>query len=86
MTNSENNSINNNYAWFKENLSELVKAYNNQYVVIKDAKVIAAYPAFDAAFDETLKTEKMGTFIIQFCSVDESKMIRRFRSRARVSA
>jgi hypothetical protein len=62
-----------NYAWFKENLPELVKSYEDKYVVIKDEKLLAAYDAFNEAFDETIKTEKPGMFIIQLCSMDEEK-------------
>jgi hypothetical protein len=62
-----------NYAWFKENLPELVKSYEDKYVVIKDEKLLAAYDTFDEAFDETIKTEDLGTFIIQLCSMDKKK-------------
>jgi hypothetical protein len=72
-----------NYEWFKANLPELVKTYDDQYVVIKEKAVIAAYPSFSEAFDETLKTEEPGTFIIQLCSLDESKTMIKYYSRAR---
>jgi hypothetical protein len=62
-----------NYAWFKENLPELVKSYEDKYAVIKDEKLLAAYDTFDEAFDKTIKTEKLGTFIIQLCSMDKKK-------------
>jgi cytolysin (calcineurin-like family phosphatase) len=72
-----------NYEWFRENLPILVKKYDDQYVVVKDKSFVAAYPSFNEAFDETLKTEKPGTFIIQLCSLDESKTTIKFYSRAR---
>jgi len=72
-----------NYDWFKDNLPTLVEKYDDQYVVVKDKSVIAAYPSFNEAFDETLKTEKPGTFIIQLCSLDESKTTIKFYSRVR---
>jgi len=69
-----------NYEWFRENLPILVNKYDDQYVVVKDKSIIAAYPSFNEAFDETLKTEKAGTFIIQLCSLDESKTTIKFYS------
>ena len=69
----DNNLIDKNYEWFKNNLPELVKTYDGQYVVIKDESVIAAYPSFDEALVNTVKIETPGTFIIQLCSLDKEK-------------
>jgi hypothetical protein len=73
MTAFQEESANRNYEWFKKNLSELVLKYEDQHVVVKDEAVIAAYPSFETALVETIKTEAPGTFIIQLCSLDESK-------------
>jgi hypothetical protein len=62
-----------NYEWFEKNLPDLVLKYDDQYVVIKEEAVIASYPSFETALVETVKTETPGTFIIQLCSLDESK-------------
>jgi hypothetical protein len=70
-----------NYAWFEKNLPELVKSYEDKYVVIKEEKLLSAYETFDEAFNETVKTEDLGTFIIQFCSLDKGKTIQTFHSR-----
>lgn len=70
--------LHDNYEWFEKELPELVKTYENQYVVIKDKAVLAVYPAFETAFNETIKTEAPGTFIIQLCSLDESKTVHMF--------
>jgi hypothetical protein len=72
-----------NYEWFEKNLPDLVKKYDDRYVVIKNKAVIAVYPTFDNALDETLKTEEPGTFIIQLCSLDESRTTLKFYSRVR---
>jgi cytolysin (calcineurin-like family phosphatase) len=73
-----NNMVHVNYEWFKEELPKLVETYEDQYVVIKDKTVIAAYSDFEKAFDETLKTEVPGTFIIQLCSLDDTKTVKMF--------
>ena len=70
--------LHDNYEWFEKELPELVKAYEDQYVVIKRKSVIAAYPSFEKAFDEIIKSEVPGTFIIQLCSLDESKTVQKY--------
>ena len=72
--------VDKNYAWFEDNLPELVKSYNDKYVVVKDEHVIAFYPSFEEAFTETIKTEVPETFIIQLCSLDEKKTTQMFYS------
>jgi len=61
------NNINKNYEYFKKSLSSLIKDHYNQYVVIKNQKVIAVYSELNEAYKETVKTEKLGTFLIQHC-------------------
>lgn len=75
---SDFDSADKNYDWFRRNLNELVKDYDNQYVVIKDEGILASYTSFDEAFNETVKTEKPGTFLIQLCSLDETKTAQTF--------
>jgi hypothetical protein len=69
-----------NYDWFQENLAELEKLYGDKYIVIKDKRVINAYDTQKAAFDDMKGKEKPGTFIIQLCSSDESKVLNIFHS------
>ena len=77
---SNNNLADKNYNWFENNLPELVKTYDGQYVVVKDESVIAAYPSFDEALVNTVRTETPGTFIIQLCSLDKEKTTQTFFS------
>ena len=76
----DNNVIDKNYEWFENNLPELVKTYDSQYVVVKDEHIIAAYTSFDEALVNTVKTETPGTFIIQLCSLDKEKTTQTFFS------
>ena len=57
----------NDYEYFINNLSELYKKYGHRFLVIKEQQVIGTYDEFGAAYDETIKTEELGTFIIQEC-------------------
>ncbi|MDR0294112.1 MAG: hypothetical protein LBH95_08180 [Oscillospiraceae bacterium] len=59
-----------NYGYFTEHLDELVAQYPEQFVVIKNRAVIGSYGSFDEAYQETVKTEPLGTFLIQQCAGD----------------
>lgn len=70
-----------NYTWFKANLSILEPQYGNKYLVIKNESVLGAYPTFQAAFESVKGKEKPETYIIQLCSSDETKVLNVFHSR-----
>ena len=61
-----------NYMYFKDHLDELIAAYGGRFVVIKDAAVIADYDSFENAYDNTIHSEPLGTFIIQHCVSPEN--------------
>lgn len=62
------------FEYFLENQEFLKKDYPDQFVVIKNKKVIAHYPSFAVAYSETLKKEKIGTFIIQSTRKEEPQI------------
>ena len=63
------------FGWFLDNQAELVKKYNGKFVVIKNFKVIGAYESYTGAIDETIKTEKLGTFIVQKCGINPANYV-----------
>ena len=66
-------TIKDNYSYFKKHLTELMQDYYGKYIVIKDCQTIGSYDSFENAYHETIKKEKLGTFIIQHCvSLEES--------------
>ncbi len=69
-----------NYNFFITSIDELCKKYEGQFVVIKDKKIIGSYRTFEEAYDETVKKEDLGTFLIQFCSKDQSALVNNFYS------
>ena len=64
--------VDENYEWFKDNLSELVKKYNGLYIIIKDKQVKEACATFDEAWEQASQTEKAGEYLIQLCALDET--------------
>lgn len=60
------------YEWFLEHFSELFNKFGNRYVAIKNKTVLGAYSTYAEGVNTTLKTEQIGTFIVQLCGNDES--------------
>lgn len=56
-----------NLTFFIENFEILLKEHRDKFIVIKNQAVIASYETFDEAYAETIKTEELGSFIIQYC-------------------
>jgi hypothetical protein len=55
------------FQYYKDNQAELLNQYAGKFIVIKDAKVIGVYDSHSEAYNNTEKTEKLGTFLIQHC-------------------
>lgn len=62
--------LNNEYQYFKNNLSSLLKEYKGKFLVIKDSTVIGNFNSYKEALDFALSKFKVGQFLIQEC-VDE---------------
>lgn len=56
-----------NLLFFIDNFENLLSEYRDKFIVIKNKSVIASYDTYDEARAETIKTEELGTFIIQYC-------------------
>ena len=69
-----------NYRYFVSHLDELCQKYEGKYLAIKNEEVIGDYSSFDEAFCETEKVEELGTFLIQYCSKDQSAFVNNFYS------
>ena len=67
------------YDYFINNLATLYKVYGHRFLVIKSEQVIGAYYSFDDALNETVKTEKPGTFLIQECVENPEDLILKFQ-------
>ena len=63
------------FDWFLNNQTQLVQMYSEKFVVVKGFKVIGSYDSYAEAIDKTLKTEKLGTFIVQRCSVNPANYV-----------
>ena len=69
------------FQYYLDNQKELVKRYNGKFIVIKNDSVIGAYNSHSEAYNETLKKEELGTFLIQHCLPGNEAYSRTFHSR-----
>ncbi|MBD5100949.1 MAG: hypothetical protein HDT29_06865 [Clostridiales bacterium] len=60
--------VDKNYEYFNNNFEKLYSDYADKFIVIKDCEVLGAYDTFDDAYKTTIRSEQIGTFIIQHCS------------------
>jgi len=67
------------FNYFLENMNKLYRKYGNKFVVVKNQNVLGAYNDFNKALETTLKTEEMGTFLIQECFDNKEKMVCHFQ-------
>ena len=69
------------FNFYIKNQGKLVKEYNGKFIVIKNEKVLGAYDSEIKAIDETTKTEKLGTFLIQKCEPGAESYTQIYNSR-----
>jgi hypothetical protein len=55
------------FQYYLKNQSRLVSEYSGKFIVLKGETVIGAYNSHSDAYSETIKTEQLGTFLIQHC-------------------
>lgn len=68
------------FDYFLENMEELYKQYGHRFVAVKNQSILGVYDTLREALDNTLKTEAIGTFLIQECFDDRKKMVHHFHS------
>lgn len=72
------------YKYFETNKDEILAKASKRFVVIVGEKVIAEYDDKVIAIQETSKTHKLGTFLVQDLSEKDSDSVIRFHSRVYV--
>ncbi len=66
------------FQYFVDNQSDLFKQFPDQYLVIKDQKVIGIYDNGIDAYFETQEEHEMGSFLIQYCSLNQETFTQNF--------
>jgi len=69
------------FKYYIKNQDELVKQYNNKYIVIKNKKVIGVYNSEIEAIHKTSENEPLGTFLVQKCEPGKESYTQTYHSR-----
>jgi hypothetical protein len=69
------------FSYYLEHQSELLKKYNNRFLVIIGEKVVGDYDSHEHALFQTQKKHKLGTFLIQKCTKGKEAYTMTFHSR-----
>ena len=67
------------FDYFLQNMEKLFETYGQKFVAVKNRGILGVYDSFNEALESTLKTEELGTFLIQECFDDKEKMVHHFQ-------
>jgi len=67
------------FDYFLKNMDKLYKTHGQKFVTVKNQNFLGTYNTFNEALETTLKTEEMGTFLIQECFDSVEKMVNHFQ-------
>jgi len=67
------------FEYFLRNMERLYQAHGHKYVAIKNQNILGVYGSFNDALENTIKTEELGTFLIQECLENKEKMVHHFQ-------
>jgi len=73
------------FDFFLKNQETLVKKYRGKCIVIKNKKILGAYPDIPSAIAETSKKEEPGTFLVQTCEPGKAIFTQFFHSRVKAA-
>jgi hypothetical protein len=75
------NPLQKEFEYYIAHQDEMVAKYDGKFIVLKDGEVLGAYDNELAAINETQKTHKLGTFLVQQVSKGTSAYSQTFHSR-----
>ncbi len=74
-------SLKDEFEYYLEHQDEIVEKYDGKYVAIKDGIVLGAYDDEITAINDTQKSHRLGSFLIQKVSRGTSAYTQTFHSR-----
>jgi len=69
------------FSYYLEHQNELLKKYNNRFVVIIGENVVGDHDSYEQALFQSSKKYELGTFLIQECTEGEEAYTQTFHSR-----
>jgi hypothetical protein len=73
--------LENEFKFYLENQSELVKKYNGKYIVIKNSEIIGVFDSEIDAVEKTSEHHELGTFLVQKCEPGKESYTQTYHSR-----
>jgi ABC-type methionine transport system ATPase subunit len=70
------------FKYYLDHQHELVKEYNNRFLVIVDGRVVGDYDSVEQAMFKSAKKYEVGKFLIQECTEGDKAYTQTFHSRA----
>jgi len=67
------------FDYFLQNMENLYQVHGHKYVAVKNQGVLGVYDTFQNAYETTVKTEEVGSFLIQECFDSRDKMVHHFQ-------
>lgn len=77
----DNDLLKEDFKYYIENHSGIVKEYLDKFIIIKDKKIVGSYDTLEEAVSEASKKYELGTFIIQQCNKNIEDSTQVFHSR-----
>jgi uncharacterized protein (DUF1330 family) len=68
-------------SYYKSNIAELLKRFRGRYLVISGEQVVGDFDNMEAAYKYAYSKYAPGSFMVQECTDDPKKVMRRFTSR-----
>jgi hypothetical protein len=69
------------FSYYLANQNELLKKYNNRFIVIMGETVVDDYDTYEQALFQSSQKHELGTFLIQECTEGEGAYTQTFHSR-----
>ena len=69
------------YTFYKNNKAELLRKYEDKFIVIISESVVGVYNSETEAYNDSVSKHKLGTFLIQHCVKNEEEAKQIFHSR-----
>lgn len=63
------------YNYYMEHEEELLKKYENQYLVVSEDFVVTAFTSKQEAYYFGAEKYGLGHFLLQFCNYDEVRLV-----------
>lgn len=74
------------FKYYIDNQASLVKKYPGKFLVIKGQSIIGVYDSHGEAYDNAIKREQLGTFLIQHCNPGTESYSQTFHSQVIIHA